>query len=558
MRGKPPFMRRGGLPSGAWPLIDLPPVMTPASRLLPVLALTLASGTALAAEDFSFETLRETARAKAAAPYSPPALALDEFWKNLSYDQHRDIRFKMESGLWAADKGPFSIDFFHPGWTAKEMVLLHEVADGKSSPLAFDRSLFDYGKQKVPAGTPPPQGYAGWRARCHLNTPDYMDEFLVFLGASYLRAIPKDAPYGLSARGLSINSGLPGVPEEFPIFTEFHLKRPEKDAKSMTAWALLEGESVSGAYQFTITPGVETVMDVEAEITLRRPVQQLGLAPFSSMYWFGEGTHPKPLDFRPEVHDNDGLLMELGSGNLHYRPLEHTHNRFRHCVFTMEQPRSWALVQRDRSFASYQDKEARYHDRPSVRVEPVEGFDLGKLHLIEMPTKDETEDNVVLVWEPQPGLETGKPHRFRYRLVWMRDPAPSGLFTVRATRLGTPVQKPDELLIAVDFAKPLQPVAKTGDPKWDDTTGWKPVVTLNQKNVELIHAGLDDMSMPNVDDLPAGIGRGDLLHMPQVLRAFFVIDPKGLDQIDMTCELQDADGKTVSERWVYLWMKPNP
>lgn len=492
----------------------------------------------------------------AAAPYVPSKQELDDHWKNLTYDEHRSIRFKMDSGLWAKERLPFSIDFFHPGWTAKKMVTIHEVVDGKAVPLAFDRGLFDYGKLEVPAGTPPPQGYAGWRARCHLNTPDYMDEFLVFLGASYLRAIPANTPYGLSARGLSINSGLPGVPEEFPDFTTFYLQRPAQDAKSLTAWALLDGESVAGAYQFIITPGAETVMDIEAEITLRRPVRQLGLAPFSTMFWFGEGTYPKPYDFRPEVHDSDGLLMDLAGGDLHFRPLDHTRNRFRHCVFSLENSRSWSLLQRDRLFASYQDVEARYHERPGVRVEPVEGFAKGKLHLIEMPTTDETNDNVILLWEPEPALETGKPFRFHYRLHWLRDPAPSGLFAVRATRSGTPVQKPDQVLMAIDFAKPLQPVTRVGDPKWDDITGIKPVVTLDQKDVKLIHVGLSDLSMANVDDLPAGLGRSKSLHMPQVLRAFFVLEPPPqLDQIDMTCELQDASGKAVSERWVYLWMR---
>ncbi len=533
------------------------PMNYPFNCFLIAAGLAVLPAPAVRGGEFSFESLCATARKSAAAPYAAPQLKLADYWSNLSYDQHRDIRFKMDSGLWAKSKGPFSIDFFHPGWTAKKSVAVHEVVDGKAGLLEFDRSLFDYGKQVVPAGTPPPPGYAGWRARCHLNSNDYMDEFLVFLGASYFRAIPAQAPYGLSARGLSINSGLPGVPEEFPDFTAFYLERPAKDAKSMKVCALLDGESVAGAYQFTITPGVETVMDVEAEITLRRPVKQLGLAPFSSMYWFGEGTHPKPYDFRPEVHDSDGLLMELGSGNLHYRPLEHTKDRFRHCVFTMEKPRAWALLQRDRSFLSYEDAEARYHERPSVRVEPVSGFDHGKLHLIEMPTIDETGDNVILVWDPQPGPETGKPFRFHYRLRWMRDPAPSGLFTVRATRSGNPVQQPDQVLMVVDFAKPLQPQPKEGDPKWDDITGFKPVVTLNQPGVKLIHAGLTDMSMPNVDAVPAGLGRSKDIHMPQVLRAFFVIEPpKDLGQIDMTCEIQDASGKAVSERWVYLWMRP--
>lgn len=517
----------------------------------------LASAAALsAAEEFSFETLRAKARKLAEEPYAEPKLALADFWKNLTYDQHRDIRFNMDSGLWSEQKGDFSIDFFHPGWTAKKMVKVHEVTGGTEETMTFEQKLFDYGKNTIPAGTPPPEGYAGWRARTHLNTPTYMDEFLVFMGASYFRAIPKDAPYGLSARGLSLNSGLPGVPEEFPDFSEFYLEKPAEDSKTLNAWALLSGPSVSGAYQFKVTPGVETVMDIEAEITLRKPVRQLGLAPFSSMFWFGEGTHPKPYDFRPEVHDSDGLLMELGSGNLHYRPLETTKGQFRHCVFTMEKPRSWALLQRDRSFSSYQDPEALYHNRPSVRVEPVEGFDLGKLHLIEMPTKDETDDNVILLWEPAAAPEVGKPFKFHYRLRWMRDPEPSGVFAVRATRLGTPVQKPDEVLVAIDFAKPLNPALKVGDPKWDDISKLKPVVTINQKSVKLIHAGLSDISMPNVDDVPGGLGRSDKLHMPQVLRAFFVCAPPAdVSDMDLTCELQDETGRCVSERWVYLWRR---
>ena len=508
------------------------------------------------AEDFSFDGLCAKARKMAASPYAEPKQELADFWKNLTYDEHRLIRFKMDSGLWAAEKGPFSIDYFHPGWTTKKTVAIHEVTAGDSRLLKFDQSLFQYEKLKVPAGTKPPPGYAGWRARTHLNKPDYMDEFLVFMGASYFRAIPKDAPYGLSARGLSINSGLPGVPEEFPDFSEFYLEKPAKDSKTLTVCALLTGESVTGAYQFTITPGPETVMDVVAEITLRRPVTQLGIAPFSSMFWFGEGTHPKPYDFRPEVHDSDGLLMELGSGNLHYRPLEHTKDQFRHCVFTLEKPRSWSLVQRDRSFSSYQDTEAGYHNRPSVRVEPLEGFDLGKLHLIEMPTIDETNDNVILGWEPQPMLEVGKAARFHYRLRWLRDPAPSGLFAVRATRSGNPVQQPGQVLMTIDFAKPLQPEAKVGDPKWDDISKLTPIVTVNQQSVKVIHVGLTDISMPNVDELPAGLGRSPQLHMPQVLRAFFVLEPPAnLADMEMTCELRDGNDKAVSERWLYYWRK---
>lgn len=503
-----------------------------------------------------FEALRAEARNLASQPPRPAQPALAEFWNNLTYDQHRDIRFQMDKGLWAAEKLPFSIDFFHPGWTAKETVDIEEISGNSRRTVAFDAGLFDYGKQIIPPGTPPPPGYAGWRARHPLNSPDYMDEFLVFLGASYFRAIPAMAPYGLSARGLSVNSGLPGVPEEFPVFTKFQLEKLEADAKTLTVHALLESPSVVGAYRFLVTPGQTTVIDIEAEITLRKPVQQLGLAPFSSMFWFGEGTHPRPYDFRPEVHDSDGLLLELASGARHFRPLEHSAGRFRHCVFAMDQPKCWSLVQRDRSFDSYQDTEANYHLRPDVKVEPVEGFSHGKLHLIEMPTEDETNDNVILVWEPEPAFEPGKPHHFRYRLHWMPRQPETDSFAVRATRSGHPVQRPDQVLMTIDFAKPLMPMKKSGDPKWDDASDYKPVVTLNHPDAKLVHADLSDLSMPNVDALPAGLGRSDALHMPQVLRAFFVIDaPPGIDQIDMTCELHDADGNAVSERWTYLWMR---
>ena len=81
-----------------------------------------------------------------------------------------------------------------------------------------------------------------------------MDEFLVYLGASYFRAIPKGAPYGLSARALSLNSGLPGVPEEFPDFQQFWLEKPAADAKTLTTYALLDGTQRSGRLEIHCHP----------------------------------------------------------------------------------------------------------------------------------------------------------------------------------------------------------------------------------------------------------------------------------------------------------------
>lgn len=527
------------------------------SRALLSAAAALACGTAALAEDFSFPALRAQARQRAAAPYAPPPDDLAPFWKNLTYDQHRAIRFNKAQGLWAADHKPFSLDFFHPGWTAQKSVLLYQVDGPSALPIDFDRRRFDYDSLPIPSGVPSPTGYSGWRARTALNSPNYLDEFLVFLGASYFRSLPAHASYGLSARGLSLNSGLPNVPEEFPAFDSFWIQTPQANASSLTAWALLGGPSVSGAYQFIVTPGPETLMEIEAEITLRQPIQQLGLAPFSSMFWFGELTHPKPYDFRPEVHDSDGLLMELASGARHFRPLDHSPDQSRHCVFSLENPRSWSLLQRDRAFQSYQDLEAHYHDRPSARIEPLEGFAKGQLHLIELPTDDETNDNIVLLWEPDPKPTVGTPYHFKYRLVWHRDPAPSGLFAVQDTRCGHPVQRPNQLLFTVDFAKPLHPEKQSGQPPWDDPQTLKPIVATNNPAIKQVHAGLADLSMAHVDSLPLGLGRRPDVHMPQVLRAFFVLEPPAdLREMDLSCELQNAVGQAVSERWLYLWKKP--
>ncbi len=509
------------------------------------------------AEPFSFDEVKALARERAAQPYVAPTEEIDPFWRGLDYDQHRQIRFKQDQGLWAAENLPFSLDFFHPGWTANKTIDISEIIDGEDKPVPFSLDWFDYGKTTVPSGVALPKGYAGWRARYRLNSADYMDEFLVHLGASYFRCIPANSPYGLSARGLSINSALPGVAEEFPDFQHFWLERPKPGDTTLTYYALLDGPSVAGAWKFVVSPGAESVIEVEVELTMRNEVTQLGLVPFSSMFWFGELTRPKPYDFRPEVHDSDGLAITLANGEHHFRPLDHTVGQWRHCVYTLDNPTSWSLLQRDRAFHSYQDAEARYHERPGVTVEPVSGLGKGRLHLIEMPTVDEAGDNVVLVWEPADLPKPGVPFNYAYRLKWLQSPLPSGLFQVRASGYGHPVQKPDQLLFTIEYAKPLNPEPKVGERTWDPIENLVPEVTCLDASAKLIHVGLSDLSMNWVDDLPAGLGRGDSLHMPQVLRAFFVIEPTpGTNQLDLTCVLKDESGKPVSEKWLFLWQRP--
>lgn len=501
---------------------------------------------------FSFDQLREEARRLASAPYVPPSEEVGEYWRNLSYDQHREIEFREASGLWRQES-PFSLEFFHVGWLARELVDLFEVKDNVALRIPFIKERFDYGNLLSSPEIRLPNRYAGWRAKTFLNSKD-REEFLVFLGASYFRAIPAHSRYGVSARALSINSGLKDVPEEFPSFSRFYIEKPEGNSKSLVTNALLNGPSVAGAYRFTTTPGMTTIMDVEAEITLRQPVQQLGLTPFSSMFWFGEGTDPKPYDFRPEVHDSDALLIATGEGGYLLRPLEVTKDETRHCVFSLKSPRSWSLLQRDRAFASYKDPEARYHQRPSVTVEPLEGFEDGRVHLIELPTTAETDDNIVTTWEPAIPPQVGVPFRFRYRLLWRAEIPRCHLFQVRSTSSGHPVERPNQILMVLEFEKgPSQP-SRPDDPVWIRPKEVEPVVTLSRDDAKLIYAGVVDLTGSYGEDLPSDIEPRDGDRMNRILRVFFVFEPaEGTDEIDMSCELRDPGGRYISEKWLYLW-----
>ena len=124
-----------------------------------------------------------------------------------SYDQYRDIRFKPAKAVWRAANLPFELQLFHPGLYYDQPVRISEVVDGKAREIRFDPEFFDYGKNKVDPQGLRGLGFAGFRVHFPLNNPKYKDEVLVFQGASYFRALGKDQRYGLSARGLAVDTG---------------------------------------------------------------------------------------------------------------------------------------------------------------------------------------------------------------------------------------------------------------------------------------------------------------------------------------------------------------
>lgn len=401
---------------------------------------------------FGFDDVALRARQLAAASYKKPDVDLPKELQELTYDQYRDIRFKPERAWWHAAKLPFELMFFHQGLYYNYPVRLHEVSSDGVRDIRFDPDLFDYGANKLDPASLRGLGYAGFRVHYAVNSPKYKDEVLVFLGASYFRALGKGQRYGLSARGLAIDTGLMSG-EEFPRFSEFWIERPDPAARELRIYALLDSPRATGAYRFVLKPGVDTVLDVRAQLYLRQNVAKLGLAPLTSMYYFGENHRIGIDDFRPEVHDSDGLSIQAGTGEWIWRPLVNP-KRLLVTSFAVTNPLGFGLQQRDRSFADYEDLEARYETRPSVWIEPKGKWGAGRIELVQIPTPDETNDNIVAFFAPDASLPLQKPFDFEYRMLWQKDneTLPSLAYVAQTRRGHGYVRKRDDSIsLIVDF-----------------------------------------------------------------------------------------------------------
>ncbi|MCI4680668.1 glucan biosynthesis protein G [Rhodoblastus acidophilus] len=375
---------------------------------------------------FGFDDVVKRARDLAAAPYDAAMPKLPEALNRLDFDAYRDIRFKPEKS--PITSGPYRLQLFHPGFIYKRPVVVNTIRDGIATPIPFSTSLFDYGRAKFEKNLPVNLGFAGFRLHYPLNSPHGQDELVSFLGATYFRFLGRGQSYGLSARGLAVNTG--GDDEEFPYFREFWIETSAKQPEKATIFALLDSASVTGAYQFELTPGDESVMEVAATIFPRRDNVKFGLAPLTSMFFLGEDRNSgKPSDdWRPELHDSDGLLMHTATGEWIWRPLR-APRVMAMSTFPQDHIKGFGLVQRDRNFDHYQDLELLYEIRPTYFVEPHGDWGEGRIELLELATKDETADNIVAYWTPTTPPPSGKPFSYSYRiraLLEAADLSPAG------------------------------------------------------------------------------------------------------------------------------------
>jgi glucans biosynthesis protein len=420
------------------------------------LAAAMLLAPAARAQGFGFDDVDRLARALAAKPYNRVTTPLPKALKDLTYDQMRDIRFAPARSLWRAEGLPFELQFFHLGGAYLDHpVKIAEIVGGQAREIAFDPSLFDYGKTGMDPAQMRRLGFAGFRVHAALNSPRYKDELVVFLGASYFRALGQGQRYGASARGLAIDTAERGG-EEFPRFEQFWIVRPARGARELVIYALLDSRRVAGAYRFVVRPGADTVTEVTARLHARDSGGKFGIAPLTSMFLHGENQRAAVDDFRPEVHDSDGLAIEAGNGEWIWRPLVNP-RRLLVTSFALTNPRGFGLMQRDRTFASYEDLEARYDLRPSLWVEPIGKWGAGRVELVQIPTPDETNDNVVAFWVPEAAPKVGQPSEFRYRLLWQKaaERRPATAWAVQSRRgQGYANLAEDVVKLTVDFDGP--------------------------------------------------------------------------------------------------------
>ncbi|WP_128253947.1 glucan biosynthesis protein [Falsirhodobacter deserti] len=382
------------------------------------------------AQAFSFDILSGRARDLATQPFQPVEPRHPDILDRIDFTAHWKIRFRNDQTL---EIGDAPVQFFHLGRYFQQPVRIHQVQDGEAREILYDRDYFDMPKDSPATELGNDTGFAGFR----VMRPDLKTDWISFLGASYFRTDGYARQYGLSARGLALNTGTAAT-EEFPRFTEFFLENAEDPSKDLIITALMDSPSVTGAYRMVLSNrnGLGQIIDVQSRLFFRSGVERLGVAPLTSMFWFSESNRFAAADWRPEVHDTDGLMMLTGNGEEIWRPLNNP-DRVVTSTFSDTDPRGFGLLQRDRNFENYQDDGVFYDKRPSVWVEPTSDWGKGAVTLVELPTNDEVYDNIVAFWTPEQAPQPGQQMEFSYRLHWAKDvPVEETVARTSATRIG--------------------------------------------------------------------------------------------------------------------------
>lgn len=475
---------------------------------------------------FGFEDVAAIAADTASRDFVSPTVPLVGAFEKLNYDQFRGIRFRRDHDPWA-DHSRFGLDLLPPGLLFKDRIEVNLVTPEGVRPLPFDPRAFEFEPtlftEPLDLDTTGDMGWSGFRLRTPLNRPDFLDEFAVFQGASYFRAVARGTTYGLSARGLALNTGAPGG-EEFPLFRAFWLHSPGPGDRALKIHALLDSPSVAGGFEMVLTPGADTVIATRAALFPRKTLDGAGIAPLTSMFWFSAADREGIDDYRAAVHDSDGLQMLTGQGRRLWRVLS-APPRLQLSDFQDDGPQGFGLIQRQRSFDAYGDAEARYETRPSAWITPHGDWGKGAVGLVEIPVENEFHDNIVSFWRPGAPLEAAKRHDFGYDLVISTlPPDRAPLARVQATLSGLSVNNPNARSYMIDFD--LAPFAAV-----------VPKIAVTTSEGEIGHNYT--RALPNEDRM----------------RLAFDFLPGKAEVADLTATLLAPDGQPLSETWMMRWVR---
>lgn len=483
-------------------------------------------------QEFSYNHLIERAKKLATEPYGAPAVSHAHILEKIDYDAHGQLHFKREFSPYATEGGEYPLTFFHLGRYFKKPVRMFLLKGNHAREIRYSTEYFNMPAQSIARQLPEDIGFAGFRFHESRHRKDWKtQDWIAFLGASYFRTIGSEGQYGLSARGVAVDTATHG-PEEFPDFVEFYIESADGVENTSTVYALLNGESITGAYRFDLKRSDNVIVDVEKTLFLRKPVQRLGIAPLTSMFWFSETNKSFAVDWRPEVHDSDGLEMWTGNGERIWRQLNNPKD-VRVSGFVDENPRGFGLMQRDREVTHYLDG-VRYHRRPSLWVEPLHHWGKGQVTLVELPTDDEIHDNIALFWNPAEQPKVGEPIHYRYRMYWQaNNPHPmKKLARATATRLGrggnAGQARPEGVSkISVEWEGEILGTLEYGE--FPDV-----VVTASRGEVSLIRAE------PIMDT--------------RIWRAVFDLSVTGTEPVELRMYLRRNKNQPLSETWTYQYL----
>jgi glucans biosynthesis protein len=463
----------------------------------------------------------DTARNLSKQPFKAPSNDLPESLRNLTYEQYVGIRNKPTSAIWANENLGFTLQPLHRGFIFSASMTINIVSQGQARRIIYDQSNYDFSKTAIP----PNLGDIGFSGFKVLSSEggDAPSELAFFQGASFFRAMAHSQTPGTMARALSIKTADPRG-EEFPAFRTIWIERPSLAVDALIVHAIIDSESLTGAYRFTIHPGEATIIDTECTLFARVAVDHFGLATMSATHLLGPIDRRRSDDLRPQVAEVGGLQMLTGSGEWLWRPVANRET-LQVSTFVDDKPRGFGLIQRDRDFERYQDDYQHWEQRPSLWIEPIGDWSSGGMQLVEIPTESEANGNIITYWRPKLTLTPGSETSFAYRQFWCWNPPERPALAVTTNSYSGRGSSAKKRRFIVEFSGNI-----LADPAQNQDI--KPTLSIAPGTITLVRT----------------FRSKDL----KMFRVLFEFDPGS----ETSCEMRlllEASNQPVSETWLYRW-----